>query len=331
MIADFILTEKYEIKESVNNGEKSVTLEGLAVPFDTVSRNGRSYSKESLIATHETLVGKPLLFNHDETKVIGHLVSTSVGEKGIYYKADLDPAEESIVRKLKRRDISNVSIGAILSDIRPAKDGSQLGDVKEFVELSVVPVAGFQEASVSVMEKLNKYIKEEVNKKYQNPDGSFKKQKCPDGDTEDAFCGCVNYMMSEKNLPLENAKKLCAYIKNKQSLGDYDIELLTKYEGESMADDETKKQADQTDQTDQKTQEQDGQDLQAKIDQLVATINDLNDRVQKLEASEPQEPQKPAEQPTQQAGEKARKSVIATEGVKEKQIKMSEIVNALKE
>lgn len=60
-------------------------------------------------------------------------------------------------------------------------------------------------------------LKEGVDLRYQEEDGRFKVMTCPDNpEKESRFCGCVRYMMAKRNLALENAKRLCAYIKRQK-------------------------------------------------------------------------------------------------------------------
>lgn len=64
---------------------------------------------------------------------------------------------------------------------------------------------------------LEKTAAKPKNKKYQTEKGSFKEMTCPDApEKKSKFCGCVRYFMSEKNLSLERAKKMCAYIKRRK-------------------------------------------------------------------------------------------------------------------
>ena len=56
-------------------------------------------------------------------------------------------------------------------------------------------------------------IKEAIDKRYQNPDGTFKVMTCPDNPkSKSKFCGCVRYQMAQ-GYSLERAKKICGKIK----------------------------------------------------------------------------------------------------------------------
>ena len=157
----FIQVENYTAQESIS-GETSVSVTGLALPFNKVSRNGFTYIKESIEQTYKTLEGKPVLFNHNAEKPIGHVVSVELREDGMYYEMDLDP-EEAITRKLRRGDIKNVSIqcmydetGSYIDD-----DGVTNAYIQEFLELSVVTLPGFVDTTAQVMEKLKENISQE--------------------------------------------------------------------------------------------------------------------------------------------------------------------------
>jgi len=56
-------------------------------------------------------------------------------------------------------------------------------------------------------------IKKAIDKRYQNPDGTFKVMTCPDNPkSKSKFCGCVRYQMAQ-GYSLERAKKICGKIK----------------------------------------------------------------------------------------------------------------------
>jgi hypothetical protein len=55
-----------------------------------------------------------------------------------------------------------------------------------------------------------------LKKKYQEPDGQFKKVKPPGGGDANRFEGCVQFFMKSKGMPRENAEKLCGYIKSRK-------------------------------------------------------------------------------------------------------------------
>lgn len=146
-----ILTEKC----SIDTQKEGVSVVGLALPFNKVSRNGNFYVQKSIEDNAEGLIGKPVLFNHNENHVIGHVTNISMGEDGLHYEMDLDP-EESIAKKVKRGDLSNVSIQVLLDDSQTVYDeekGVLNAYISEFLELSIVSIAGFADTTALVVEK----------------------------------------------------------------------------------------------------------------------------------------------------------------------------------
>lgn len=102
----------------VNETESGVIMEGLALPYGVTSRNGMRYQTESVREAAGEYAGRPILFNHNQDVVLGHVESVEDREDGLYYRANLDAAEESVVRKIRRGDIKNVSIQASFDPAR---------------------------------------------------------------------------------------------------------------------------------------------------------------------------------------------------------------------
>ena len=70
-----------------------------------------------------------------------------------------------------------------------------------------------------------------VDKRYQNEDGTFKVQRCPDGGKENKFCGCVNYQMAVGGYSQERAEKICGKIKQQKGGSlEGDATLTKKYD-----------------------------------------------------------------------------------------------------
>ena len=305
----FLSTEAYNVKKGTDSdGHPSIILEGKALPFGQVSRNGFEYDTEAVKEAMRTMEGAPILFNHNTDLVLGHIEKVVNKDDGVYYRASIDksPAVDTLkqaVRGLERGDIKNVSIGAIVKNAERIKDHVK-AYIKEFVELSVVTIPGFADTSANVIEKFN--LNKEANQ-YQNDDGTFKSMKCPDSDDESKFCGCVKYIMSDEGgkKSLESAKKICGKIaQNKQSYSESD--KMVKEEAETTATPE------ETSKPEEKT------DLEAKVNDLAKVVSDLAEKVNALsnkvdELSKKPEEEKPAEQPA----EAVRKSAIVTDGGEE--------------
>lgn len=124
----------------------SLTVTGMALPFEEVSRNGVQYSRSSVEENADTLEGQPVLFNHDEDEVAGHVKSVEVKDDGLFYEMDLDP-EHELARKVERGDISSVSIQAF---VERREGDTPVVDVTEFLELSLVSIPGFEQTSTNV-------------------------------------------------------------------------------------------------------------------------------------------------------------------------------------
>ena len=307
-----VLVESYTVKEQKGDG---VIIEGLALPYGKVSRNGNKYSEESIRATYKTLEGKPVLYNHNPDRVIGHVEKVWLGEDGLYYRANIDPAEEEIVRKLKRGDLKNVSIQVMVKNV-DYKEGYAEIEIGEFLELSIVSIPGFADTSAQVLEKFKRgeTMKEEIDSRYQNPDGTFKKMTCPDDpDGEPSkFCGCVRYFMAKKGLSLDSAKRLCAYIKRKKYGSALDAEkdevvkelievfrMVDKVEEVELA----KLRGSAKEQDEEPAEPQNNEEPSDPMDEIMARLNkieseleDIKARLSRLENEEEPE-EKPEEEP----------------------------------
>ena len=178
---------------SVNKTQEGMKVSGLALPVDTVSRNGFLYMSEGVKSKGKTLEGRPVLFNHDPEKVIGHVQSVEIGDKGLNYIMDLDTEGPYgwVARKVERGDLKNVSIQASYDPDKSfiSDDGVTHAFLKEFYELSVVTIPGFADTTAQVMEKLRKtevdnMAKEEKPKAVEN-DELKKEEETPKEDPKD--------------------------------------------------------------------------------------------------------------------------------------------------
>lgn len=140
-----LTSENFELSNEQEDTD-GLTVTGLALPFDEESRNGVVYDKESIRENADSMIGTPVLFNHDEDTVVGHVQNVWIEEEGLHYEMDLDP-EHEVIRQVERGDISNVSIQAIVD--RETGD-SNVVEVEEFLELSIVSVPGFPQTGMSL-------------------------------------------------------------------------------------------------------------------------------------------------------------------------------------
>lgn len=172
-----LLTEGFSV-ENAKKESGEVKISGFALPFDTTSRNGFSYRKESIVKQHKSLEGKNIFLNHNlESLPLGKVTKSHVDEKGMHYEATLIPTteeEKAIVKKVQQGLLDKVSIQCIYSNAKVnEKTGEFSVDVSEFLELSLVGVPGFEDTTAMAHEKLTKEnkikmaakkIKEELQK-----------------------------------------------------------------------------------------------------------------------------------------------------------------------
>lgn len=103
---------------SASSGREGVVeIEGFAVHTGTF--NNITIQKEELDKSVASLIGQPILKNHDNSVdvVIGKItdaeckVDPNCGEYSIAYKAEIDEQEEDLIRKMKLDFVSSVSVG----------------------------------------------------------------------------------------------------------------------------------------------------------------------------------------------------------------------------
>ena len=163
------LVESHEVESK----ENFVGVQGLALPFDKTSRNGFKYITESIRSAFRSMVGQPVLFNHDPDKVIGHVEDCNFDGQGMTYRMNVgeDGPFGWVANKLRRGDLKKVSIQCLYDEDKSFIDdeGVMNAWVKEFLELSVVTIPGFADTTAQVYEKFKakgetKMSKEEQSK-----------------------------------------------------------------------------------------------------------------------------------------------------------------------
>lgn len=140
--------------------ENGVYVKGMALPFGRVSRNGVQYEKESVKEAAEDLVGRPILFNHKQDYSTGHILNIEVTDEGMFYEGDINPNAEmpngvTVAEAVERGDIRSPSIQAFVEQLgEPADEDAVINDmetekvaVADFIEISMVTVPGFPQAS----------------------------------------------------------------------------------------------------------------------------------------------------------------------------------------
>lgn len=141
--------------------EKKFYVEGLAIPFNTVSSNGVLYTKESLIESIPQWIDLPVMYNHliegneyPVGKVVNMAVGNINGQEGLIYKAEIDSQETKLLNKVKNGYLNKVSIHILPSQIKKESE-YQVATVDRPLELSIVPVPGFRETNMAAyMEKI---------------------------------------------------------------------------------------------------------------------------------------------------------------------------------
>ena len=167
---------KENVSSEANEEESNIVkIEGFALPFDKVSRNGVSYRKESILKAGPSMVGRPMFFNHNiEELPIGQVTEFFPSEDGtgMSFKAELDnntPREKEIVSKIRSGRIDKVSIQCMYENVTfNDDDGTMTVDVSEFLELSPVTIPGFDDTTAMAVEnykQMSEVKKEAKNKK----------------------------------------------------------------------------------------------------------------------------------------------------------------------
>jgi len=179
-------------EEKEFGGEKKTYIIGNAIEVG-ISRNKVKYTPEELASAARTLIGKPLLLNHgdnDVRNIVGKIVDATFENNGVPFRAEMDPNEHTIISKVKGGFINSVSIGADYKDIYEDTDGIKHPKGLEFLELSLVPVPGIPNATISqVIEErfeLKKLEEDNMEKEALMQEITDLKKKCEQLATEKA-------------------------------------------------------------------------------------------------------------------------------------------------
>lgn len=256
-----ISVESYDLSE---NKEGGVTVVGLALPFNKISRNGFTYVTESIKENFSSLIGAPVLFNHNSENVIGHVKGASLSGSGLMYEMDLDPSEP-ITAKLKRGDLKKVSIQCIYDGDKSFinEEGITNAYIKEFLELSVVSIPGFADTTAQVVESFKSEKQSKSNE-----------EKMPEDEKKDApEEKNTSEEMEDRIVKLEEAIAKCmAYIEDQKKAEqeeDEDEEKSAEADEEPEKDPEEEvKEAEDTEEDEKKVEEARKKDKQTVVETL---------------------------------------------------------------
>jgi len=127
-------------------------IKGVALNVGT-SLNRNVYSDEELVRAARTLIGKPLLVNHDPTRLVGQVLDSEFEDNRVEYIAQIEDAE--VFKRVLAGEINHVSIGAGYRK-GTGVDGFEPEGIV-FAELSLIAppeIPGDPSSSVTIMEKL---------------------------------------------------------------------------------------------------------------------------------------------------------------------------------
>ena len=160
------VVESFEEKDT-DGSTKGVKIKGKLIEAGVPTRNGVSYTAESLARFvdffNKNKMTIPFLDSHDDSSIrksppFGHVEALSMEGNKVFYGADIDPEEKDFLRKLKRKDIREVSLQAIVDSVgeQEALDGGDsciIADVKELLEISSVLIPGARGTSIEMEEQ----------------------------------------------------------------------------------------------------------------------------------------------------------------------------------
>ena len=151
-----------KITESVQEKENSdLFIEGIAIN-ETVTRNGITYSAVELEKSAPSLMGKPILKDHEAKvdSIVGRVTESGFDKDKIKFKARIPDKE--MKEKIKNGLVQEVSIGAgaeIVDRESKEKGKERIATNIQFYELSFVAIPGDPGAGVTMMNALAESFK----------------------------------------------------------------------------------------------------------------------------------------------------------------------------
>lgn len=163
----------FKIVESAKaeGSSKSIHIKGTAVD-ESISYNNIKYTKEELKRAAPSLVDKPILKDHENRidSLVGRTTEAYFTENGNKVEFEGDIMDATAIEMLQDGRIKNVSIGAKVDKLVREKPNDMnsplLTEGLMFLELSLVPVQGVKNATISqaIFEKLGDGIMVEEEK-----------------------------------------------------------------------------------------------------------------------------------------------------------------------
>lgn len=154
--------------ESVNepSQDSGAIIKGKLITCNNPTRNGIAYTKQSMERfVNDFTVGKktlPFLDSHTDDSIrnsppFGHITKLFMNGDEVFYEANVDPEEKTFLHKLKRGDISEVSLQAIVDAVDEEEafdgNGTVIADVKELLEISSVLIPGAKDTTSEIQEE----------------------------------------------------------------------------------------------------------------------------------------------------------------------------------
>lgn len=324
-----VLCETYNIKEQYSTDEKgntiqdkdgnpvieAVWMEGVAITFNKPTRNRVSYTYDSGLEKHKSLIGKPILDSHNDTSIrthppFGHVENCWPGTNPknnlpcLFYRANIDPDEREFIRKAKRKDIPGVSIQVLVDDVVEKEDmyGEFIeANIREYLELSGVLIPGDGDTSIALAERFRERKKKEGTI---TPDGVYSQKKVNESEDENEEKPLMPLPDSEEDQKTQAEQKIYQpdpYV-DEESPGEPDIP-----KNKRMKNMEDKKNMDYSDE----------EDKMDKIDSKLEKLISLLSKKEGLEEGQPEDDkkgketgkEKPVENPFEEAAKEIAKAV----------------------
>lgn len=226
-----------KITESVQEKEDGdLFIEGVAIN-ETVTRNGITYTAVELEKSAPSLVGRPILKDHEAKvdNIVGRVTESGFDTNKINFKARIP--DKDMKEKIRNGLVNEVSIGAgaEIIDKETKESGKQrIATNIQFYELSFVAIPGDPGAGVTMMNALaesfdsKKEIKEDRKMAEENKDVSEElKQKLEEREKEIA-----KLMLEKKEALVNSILEINSSLKKEVLMekSDSELQIMKEYE-----------------------------------------------------------------------------------------------------